>query len=168
MSKAKTVRAPAPLKPSNQDQRPIVRPETVEDAIQHAQKGRVSVTPERAVDMAGNLYSQGKYAQAIKVCRQIIEARSDDADGYSFARMGRDMIGVLDDAGVANVHWVGNSLGGILALLMTWIASRVISQYFIQTEYFDLRLASLGLLGGALIGVMGSALSVGRQIRKVS
>lgn len=59
-------------------------------------------------------------------------------------------------------------LGGILALLMTWIASRVISQYFIQTEYFDLRLASLGLLGGALIGVMGSALSVGRQIRKVS
>lgn len=59
-------------------------------------------------------------------------------------------------------------LGGMLALLMTWIASRVISQYFIQTEYFDLRLASLGLLGGALIGVMGSALSVGRQIRKVS
>lgn len=59
-------------------------------------------------------------------------------------------------------------LGGMLALLMTWIASRVISQYFIQTEYFDLRLASLGLLGGAVIGVMGSALSVGRQIRKVS
>jgi pimeloyl-ACP methyl ester carboxylesterase len=44
------------------------------------------------------------------------KARSDDADGYSFARMGRDMLGVLDDAGVANVHWVGNSLGGILAL----------------------------------------------------
>ena len=59
-------------------------------------------------------------------------------------------------------------LGGALALLMTWVASRIISQYFIQTEYFDLRLASLGLLGGAVIGVLGSAASVGRQIRKVS
>ncbi len=59
-------------------------------------------------------------------------------------------------------------LGGALALLLTWIASRVISEYFIQTEFFDARLASLGLLGGAIIGVLGSAASVGRQIRKVS
>ena len=57
--------------------------------------------------------------------------------------------------------------GGALALVLTWIASRVISQYFIQTEYFDLRLAALGLLGGAIIGVVGSAVSVGRQVRKV-
>jgi cell division transport system permease protein len=57
--------------------------------------------------------------------------------------------------------------GGALALVLTWVASRVISQYFIQTEYFDLRLASLGLLGGAIIGVVGSAVSVGRQVRKV-
>lgn len=59
-------------------------------------------------------------------------------------------------------------LGGMLALLLTWIASRVISEYFIQTEFFGSRLASLGLLGGAIIGVLGSAASVGRQIRKVS
>ncbi|MGQ0647885.1 MAG: cell division protein FtsX [Gemmatimonadaceae bacterium] len=59
-------------------------------------------------------------------------------------------------------------LGGLLALLLTWIASQVISRYFIQTEFFELRLALLGLLGGALIGVLGSAVSVGRQIRKVS
>ncbi|MBL8962365.1 MAG: ABC transporter permease [Gemmatimonadetes bacterium] len=59
-------------------------------------------------------------------------------------------------------------LGGGLALLLTWIASLVISKYFIQTEFFAPSLAMLGLLGGAVIGVAGSALSVGRQIRQVS
>lgn len=59
-------------------------------------------------------------------------------------------------------------LGGALALLLTWVASLVISKYFIQTEFFAPSLAALGLLGGAVIGVVGSAISVGRQIRQVS
>ena len=59
-------------------------------------------------------------------------------------------------------------LGGALALLLTWIASLVISKYFIQTEFFAPTLAMLGLLAGAVIGVAGSAISVGRQIRQVS
>lgn len=58
-------------------------------------------------------------------------------------------------------------LGGAFALLLTWVASTLISRYFIQTEFFDTRLAMLGLLGGAIIGGVGSALSVGRQIRRV-
>lgn len=58
-------------------------------------------------------------------------------------------------------------LGGALALLLTWFASSLITRYFIQTEFFDAKLALLGLLGGALIGVVGSAVSVGRQIRRV-
>ncbi|MEP7383080.1 MAG: permease-like cell division protein FtsX [Gemmatimonadota bacterium] len=62
---------------------------------------------------------------------------------------------------------VKGMLGGALALLMTWVASSLISRYFIQTEFFDAQLALLGLLGGAVIGVVGSALSVGRQIRRV-
>lgn len=64
--------------------------------------------------------------------------------------------------------FVKGVLGGILALLLTWIASIVISKYFIQTEFFDTKLALLGILGGALMGVFGSAVSVGRQIRKVT
>lgn len=64
--------------------------------------------------------------------------------------------------------FVKGILGGLLALSLTWLASLVISKYFVQTEFFDPRLAMLGLLGGAVIGVLGSALSVGRQIRKVS
>ena len=58
-------------------------------------------------------------------------------------------------------------LGGGLALLLTWIASVVISRNFVQTEFFSRGLASLGILGGALIGLLGSSLSVGRHLRKI-
>lgn len=58
-------------------------------------------------------------------------------------------------------------LGGVLALAMTWGASRLISTYFIQTAFFDTRLAMLGLVGGALLGTLGSAFSVGRHLNKV-
>lgn len=59
-------------------------------------------------------------------------------------------------------------MGGTLALVLTWFAAQLISRYFIQTEFFGARLAVLGLLGGAILGLFGSAVSVGRQIRKVS
>ena len=55
----------------------------------------------------------------------------------------------------------------LLALLLTWLASVVISRNFIQTEFFSRGLASLGILGGAVIGVLGSSLSVGRHLRKI-
>ena len=58
-------------------------------------------------------------------------------------------------------------LGGLLALGLTWFASQVISRNFIQTAFFSRGLALLGLLGGAMIGVLGSSLSVGRHLRKV-
>lgn len=38
------------------------------------------------------------------------------AAGFSIARMARDLVDLLEHAGVGPVHWVGNSLGGILAL----------------------------------------------------
>jgi cell division transport system permease protein len=58
-------------------------------------------------------------------------------------------------------------LGGLLALLLTWVASRLITQAFIRTEFFDLRLAALGVVAGALLGVLGSAFSVSRHLRLV-
>ena len=63
--------------------------------------------------------------------------------------------------------FVKGVLGGAMALALTYVASSLISRYFIQTEFFGIRLALLGLLGGAIIGVVGSAVSVGRQIRRV-
>ena len=58
-------------------------------------------------------------------------------------------------------------MGGLLALLLTWVARLLIDRYIIETVFFDQRLAALGLLFGALIGLVGSAVSVGRHLRAV-
>ena len=58
-------------------------------------------------------------------------------------------------------------LGGVLALLFTWVATVLINRYFIKAEFFDGGLAMLGLLGGATLGLLGSAMSVGRHLRRV-
>jgi cell division transport system permease protein len=64
--------------------------------------------------------------------------------------------------------FVKGILGGAIALLMTWAAHTVISQYLVETQFFDRGIALAGLLFGALIGLVGSALSVGRHLRKVA
>jgi cell division transport system permease protein len=58
-------------------------------------------------------------------------------------------------------------LGGLFALAMTWMAQTLINKYVIHTIFFDARIAFLGLLFGALIGLAGSAVSVGRHLRRV-
>src|SRR6202022_5047459 len=58
-------------------------------------------------------------------------------------------------------------LGGLLALLFVWIANRVVSEYFIQTIFFDREMVFVGIVGGALMGVVGSLVSVGRHLRRV-
>jgi len=57
--------------------------------------------------------------------------------------------------------------GGALALLMTWGASTLISDRLVSTAFFDRQVALLGILGGGLIGLLGSAMSVGRHLRRV-
>ena len=57
--------------------------------------------------------------------------------------------------------------GGALALAMTWGASQLISDRFITTVFFDRDIALLGILGGGLIGLLGSSMSVGRHLRDV-
>jgi cell division transport system permease protein len=58
-------------------------------------------------------------------------------------------------------------LGGLLALVIVWIANRMINQYIIQTVFFDRQMIFLGILAGALMGVIGSLVSVGRHLRRV-
>ncbi|HEV8236244.1 MAG TPA: permease-like cell division protein FtsX [Gemmatimonadaceae bacterium] len=59
-------------------------------------------------------------------------------------------------------------LGGLLALVLTYMAMRVLEQYLhFQTAFFDRRLATLGVVFGALMGLLGSAVSVGRHLRRV-
>ena len=55
-------------------------PSTIDETIAKAQTGRVNITPAKAVEMAGQLYTRRQYAQAIRVCRQIIASRPGNAD----------------------------------------------------------------------------------------
>ncbi len=59
-------------------------------------------------------------------------------------------------------------LGGVLALALTYFAMRTLDQYLhFETVFFDRRLAMLGILFGGLMGLLGSAVSVGRHLRRV-
>ena len=63
--------------------------------------------------------------------------------------------------------FVKGVLGGAIALVMTWAAHSVITRYLVRTEFFDSKIALAGLFFGAMIGLLGSALSVGRHLRHV-
>jgi cell division transport system permease protein len=59
-------------------------------------------------------------------------------------------------------------LGGIAALGLTYVAMRALEQYLhFETAFFDRRLAVLGVLFGAMMGLLGSLVSVGRHLRQV-
>ena len=56
--------------------------------------------------------------------------------------------------------------GGVLALGMSWAAIQLVQRYLnFKTVFFDARMALLGVGCGLLIGLIGSALSVGRHLR---
>jgi cell division transport system permease protein len=58
-------------------------------------------------------------------------------------------------------------LGGALALGLTWVAAQVISAQLFAVRFFDPPIAAAGVAAGALLGLLGSAVSVGRQLRRV-
>ena len=58
-------------------------------------------------------------------------------------------------------------LGGGLALAMTWFAHVAITRYVIPTVFFDRRTAILGLVAGAVLGLVASSMSVGRHLRRI-
>ncbi len=78
MSKPKPPAAPLRMQ-GEQEAAPL----SIEQAIGRAQHGRVNVTPQKAIEMAGKLYTEGKFAQAEKVCRQTIAARPANADAHN-------------------------------------------------------------------------------------
>ncbi len=56
-------------------------------------------------------------------------------------------------------------VGGVIALLLTWLAHAAIGRYLIETSFFAPSLALLGIVAGGLIGLLGSAVSVGRHLQ---
>ena len=56
--------------------------------------------------------------------------------------------------------------GGILALGMSWAAIQLVQRYLnFKTVFFDPRTMMIGIACGLMIGLLGSALSVGRHLR---
>src|SRR6478672_7023148 len=69
----------------------------LDEAIAKAQHGRVNISPAKAVEMAGRLYSQRKFAQAERVCRQIIAARPANGDAHNILGVSIAGLGRLDE-----------------------------------------------------------------------
>lgn len=59
------------------------------------------------------------------------------------------------------------AMGGVLALGLTWVAFRILGQYVVQAEFFAPAYAAIGVAAGSLIGLLGSAVSVGRHLKRV-
>lgn len=74
------------------------QPGSVDDAIAKAQQGRVNVTPAKGIEMAGQLYSRGQFAQAERVCRQIIAARPANGDAHNILGVTLAALGQTDEA----------------------------------------------------------------------
>ena len=56
--------------------------------------------------------------------------------------------------------------GGALALAMSWGAMILVQRYLnFETVFFDARTAAVGIACGLVLGLMGSAISVGRHLR---
>ena len=59
------------------------------------------------------------------------------------------------------------ALGGVVALMLTWATNELIGRVAFSAAFFDIRLSILGIFAGAMIGLAGSAYSVGRHLRDV-
>lgn len=77
---------------------PPRRPSTIDETIAKAQQGRVNITPAKAIEMAGQLYSRRVYGQAERVCRQIIEARPGNGDAHNILGVSLAALGQTDAA----------------------------------------------------------------------
>ena len=77
------------------------RPGTLDDNIFNARDGSVDVTPARAIEMAGTLYSRREFGQSERVCRQIIAARPANADAHNILGVSLAALKRVDEAVVA-------------------------------------------------------------------
>ncbi len=58
-------------------------------------------------------------------------------------------------------------LGGTLAVVLAWLMVRMVSRDLMNAEFFTGEQAGLVILGGGILGLLGSWLSVGRHLRQV-
>ena len=101
MSSSKTTAAPARRRGTPQSTaRPAAAGQVVgnaDEAMAKAGKGEVRVTANTAVEVAGKLYNERKYAEAERVCRQIVAARPKNADAYNILGVTLQALGRGDE-----------------------------------------------------------------------
>jgi cell division transport system permease protein len=59
------------------------------------------------------------------------------------------------------------TIGGVLALILTWLAVQLAGRFVMQVQFFAAPIALAGVVAGAAIGVFGSAVAVGRHLKKL-
>ena len=63
--------------------------------------------------------------------------------------------------------FVKGVLGGLLALSFTWAAHAVVSNSFLQVDFFSTSMSGIGVAAGALLGTAVSAFSVRRHLKRL-
>ncbi len=58
-------------------------------------------------------------------------------------------------------------IGGVMAVVLMWITRAALTATVFAFQFFPTPVLLLGILVGAVIGLLGSALSVGRQLKRV-
>lgn len=56
-------------------------------------------------------------------------------------------------------------LGGLIAVLLSWGANGMVSRNLVTTQFFSTSQIVLGVIAGAVLGLVGSWISVGRHLR---
>ncbi len=65
----------------------------MEKTIAKATTGQVAISPAKAIAMAGQLYAQGKYGPATRVCRQILQRQPQNGDAHNILGVSLNAMG---------------------------------------------------------------------------
>ena len=58
-------------------------------------------------------------------------------------------------------------IGGVMAVALMWVTRAALTATVFAFQFFPTPVLLLGILVGAVIGFVGSAVSVGRQLKRV-
>ena len=98
-NKAAAARQRRKTNPAERPGAPAPQPvNDVNEAIERARRGKVNVSPEKAIEIAGKLFGEGKFGEAERICRQIIAARPQNADAHNILGVSLNAGGRGDEA----------------------------------------------------------------------
>ena len=66
--------------------------------VKQGESGPTEMTPAKAVDLAGQFFTQGRYPDALRVCRQIIAQTPNQADAYNILGATLNVLGERKEA----------------------------------------------------------------------